>query len=120
MNKEDKKALLNQLAQLKAEISGLIAKLDSANVAKKANFSIKEEKWKQLQELIRNIKSVKADKDMASDSSEKLRALRDTQNKKVHGLITEIRELDKEKKVFMDKCNVKAEPGNIKAKIDRL
>ncbi len=100
------------------EIVSLKTKLKEINEDKEKWFKKKEELKKEMGLLIEKIKSMQ--KEQQTYDVDKFKIERDNYNSQVRELIKRIGELKNEKKILLDKYDIKIDPEYIKKKIAKI
>ncbi len=120
MEGKEQESALVKLRDLKNDISTLKSKLNELNEKKEFWFKKKAELQKQVSDLISGLKQIKSDKDTFNQDLIDEKNTRDKYNSEVKLLVSEIKKLNKEKKDFLAKYNLKFDPSKLKEKIQNL
>jgi phosphoserine phosphatase len=120
MEESNKKEIFERLNKCRREVDSLRAELNSLNDKKEALFKNKDVISKSIIEHIRNIKSSRKSRDditgWVKEAKEKRRQLND----EIKTKIDEIKSVNKKKSDLISKHNIKEDPSNIKAEIEKL
>ncbi len=120
ISEEEKKQLLDKLAESKTKISSLRKELDKANNEKEALFSEKEVFSKQIVALIAEIKELRSDRDGLTSGVQVHKERRTELNKKINELISEIKLLQKQRSDSSSGSGFSKDPHRIKKEIEAL
>ncbi len=114
------KKLQNEFKQVKEEVSDLRSKLNITDVKKESWFNKKEELKKYIIDSINKIRQLRSRKNKSDLYIQRLKAERDSYNKKVKDLIENIKNVNKEKLTILKKHKIDLDPSKINEKIQKL
>ena len=120
LDKEEKEVIAKKIRTFKEEVANLRKDLNSINALKENSFKKQRELKNNLIGSINKIKTLKSSSDSFSSKVEDLRKERDNHNSVVRGLISKIKELDKQREEILIKNNIKIPPNRLKEDIERL
>ena len=105
---------------LKKEISGIKARLNSLNQDKELHYKNYIELKNKISPLISELKLLKSKKDKSSINLKDIKEKRDAYNKEVKGLASKIKEMNSKKEALLTKLGFKFDIEQIKRRIDAL
>lgn len=112
--------IFSKIKELKTEISNIRTKINDLKIKKNDLYNKKEELYQNIVSNIQILKKLKGDIDTYKSKKEEIKNKRDSKNKKFKDLITEIKDLRKEKENLSKKNNIYTTPLRLKEQIDKL
>ncbi len=120
LDEKERKIIIEKSDVLKKEISEIKSKLSNLNKQKENWFGKKEGIKKEINKFIRDIKDIKAEKDISRENIRFLKEQRDKYNSEVKNLIKKIKKLDKEKAYAFKKYKINVDPSQIQKRIEDI
>ena len=120
LSEEDKKKALNEIKNLKAEITTIRSELNDLDAQKESWFEKKKAVSKDIVLLISEITQFKAKRDELTNQVKELKKERDEKNIVVKDMSSEMKKLDTEKEEISKGHSLDFDPMKLKAQIEIL
>jgi len=120
LSKEEKEKLLTNIDRLKTDISKLRETLNDKNAEKEAIFSKKENTTKQIIDVIRDVKTLRKERDKLTNKVKSLKKEREQNNSEVLKKIEHIKKVQEESDKLVKKYNIKGDPSRLQREIEML
>src|SRR3989338_7377001 len=120
LSEEEKKKALQEVKDLKAEITKIRSELNDLDAQKESWFEKKKRISKDIVALITEITEFKKKRDELTNQVKELKKERDAKNTVVKEISTQMKKLDSDKEEFSKKHKLDFDPMKIKAQIEML